>query len=97
VAKAKNEHSTLDTPRRAADLLYGQWRDHAQWRKHESKQRRRQRDQIRAMADEAWGSDWPPEGMSTPDAVQALGKELKRRGVRRIPSEDTLKRAINRR
>ena len=42
---------------------------------------------------------WPgglPETMSTPEAVQKLGNEMQRRGMK-VPSDDTLKRALDRR
>jgi hypothetical protein len=52
-------------------------------------------DPVIAAIKEKWGSDWPPDTLSTPDAVRELVRELDRRGIKASP--DTMKRAIGRR
>jgi hypothetical protein len=62
----------------------------------EPKRRRHwQRDVIGAAIKEKWGPGWPPDTLSTPEALRQLDSELDRLKI--IVSPDTKKRAMGRR
>jgi hypothetical protein len=63
----------------------------------QSPKRRRnwQRDVIRAAIKDKWGPGWPPDILSTPDALRQLDHELDRLKIK--ASDDTKKRAMGRR
>jgi hypothetical protein len=63
----------------------------------QSLKRRRnwQRDTIRAAIRDKWGPEWPPDTLSTPDALRQLDHELDRLKIK--ASDDTKKRAMGRR